>query len=167
MDARVIRLAPLLEFDLAHRIAHRPFDLVVSIGDHRLKIFVRGGTEHARLIREAFADALRRKRRASVTWVHDGPAWPVLLAAASSPLIESNAVLLCLHELAESARRPHPERDGVGFGLMVVGDPGGSGELGSHALDGHKSSAMVISSSGFGWRPRLRFRKTSSRVSKG
>jgi hypothetical protein len=43
---------------------------------------------------------------------------------------------LRLHELAEPARRPHPQGNGIGFGLMIVGDPGSSSELGSHALDG-------------------------------
>jgi hypothetical protein len=50
---------------------------------------------------------------------------------------EPHTFLLRLHELAESARRSHPEGDSVGFGLMIVGDPGGSGELGSLTADSH------------------------------
>jgi hypothetical protein len=50
---------------------------------------------------------------------------------------ESDAFLLRLHELAEPARRPHPDGDGIGLGLMVVGDPRGSGDLGSFVADGH------------------------------
>src|SRR5262249_7581134 len=50
---------------------------------------------------------------------------------------ESDTFLLRLHELAKPPRRTHTDGDGIGFGLMVVGDPRTGGKFGGLVADGH------------------------------